>query len=224
MRSGVLLDLLVTNKEGLVEDVNAGGHLGCGDCEIVEFRILHGGSRAISRITSLDFRRANFGLFKDLLGGNSWVKALERRGIQESWLLFKHHFLHAQNWCISMSKKSRKGGRRPAWVSKEVLAKPKWKKNIYGTWKEGENTWEEYRNIVRVCRDAMRKAKVHLGINLARDVKDNKKSFSRYISSKRKARENVGPLLNEVGALMMEDTEKAELLNTFFAQVDYVAL
>jgi len=36
---------------------------------MVKFRILHGGSRAISRIKTLDLRRANFGLFKELLGG-----------------------------------------------------------------------------------------------------------------------------------------------------------
>ncbi|GAB0184844.1 mitochondrial enolase superfamily member 1 [Grus japonensis] len=65
----------------------------------------------------------------------------------------------------------------------------------------------------------MRKAKTHLKLNLARDVNDNKKSFFKYISSKRKPRENVGPLLNKVGALVTEDTEKAELLNAFFASV-----
>jgi len=32
-------------------------------------------------------------------------------------------------------------------------------------------------------------------------------------------RENLGPLLNEVGALVTEDAEKAELLNAFFALV-----
>jgi len=30
---------------------------------------------------------------------------------------------------------------------------------------------------------------------------------------------DVGPLLNEVGTLMMEDTKKMELLNVFFASV-----
>jgi len=38
-------------------------------------------------------------------------------------------------------------------------------------------------------------------------------------SSKRKTRDNVGPLMNEVGVLVMEDAEKAELLNAFFASV-----
>jgi len=111
-RRGVLLDLVLTHKEGLVESVQVGGSLGCSDHEMVNFRILRGGSRAISRIKTLDFRRANFGLFKELLGGIPWVRALEGRGVQESWLLFKHHFLHAQDRCIPLSKKSSKGGRR----------------------------------------------------------------------------------------------------------------
>jgi len=67
-RGGALLDLVLTNKEGLVEDVKVGGRLGCSDHEVVEFRILRGGSRAISRIKTLDFRRANFGLCKEPLG------------------------------------------------------------------------------------------------------------------------------------------------------------
>ena len=91
----------------------AGGSLSCSDHEIVELRILRGGSRAISRIKILDFGRANFGLFKDLLGGIPWVRALDGRGVQKNWSLFKHHFLHAQDRCIHLSKKSGKGGRRP---------------------------------------------------------------------------------------------------------------
>ncbi|GAB0187214.1 mitochondrial enolase superfamily member 1 [Grus japonensis] len=67
--------------------------------------------------------------------------------------------------------------------------------------------------------DAARKTKAYLELNLARDVKDNKKGFFKYISSKRKTRENVDRLLNDVGALVTEDTEKAELLNAAFASV-----
>uniref|UniRef100_A0A8B9PGQ4 Reverse transcriptase domain-containing protein n=1 Tax=Apteryx owenii TaxID=8824 RepID=A0A8B9PGQ4_APTOW len=186
---------------------------------MVEFRILRGGGRALSKIATLDFRRANFGLFRDLLRGIPWVRALEGRGVQESWLIFKHHLLQAQERCIPMSRKSSKGGRRPAWMSKELLAKLNQKKEVYRKWKGGQATWEEYRNAVRVCRDVTRKAKARLELNLARDVKDNKKGFFKYISSKRKTRENVGPLLNGVGALVTKDAEKAELLNAFFASV-----
>ncbi|GAB0178330.1 mitochondrial enolase superfamily member 1 [Grus japonensis] len=56
-------------------------------------------------------------------------------------------------------------------------------------------------------------------ISLARDVKDNKKSFYRYVSEKRRTRENVGPLWNEAGELVTQDMEKAEVLNDYFASV-----
>jgi len=88
---------------------------------------------------------------------------------------------------------------------------------VYGKWKEGQATWEEYRNIFRAHRESTSKAKAHLKLNLARDVKDKKKCFFKYVSRKWKTRENVGPLLNEEGTLVTEDTEKAELLYAFFA-------
>lgn len=44
---------------------------------MAEFRRLHRRSRAVSTITALDIRRANFGPFKDLLGGTPQVRALE---------------------------------------------------------------------------------------------------------------------------------------------------
>lgn len=104
-------------------------------------------------------------------------------------------------------------------MSRELLANLKRKKEIYGMWKKGQAMWENYRNVVRVCRDMTRKAKAHLELNLAKDIKGKKKSLYKYISSKRKIRENVGLLLNPMGVLVMEDAEKAELLNVFFASV-----
>jgi len=136
----MLLDLVLKNKEGLVEDMKVGGSLGCSDHEIVEFRILHGGSRAIRKIKTLDFRRDNFTLFKELLGGIPWVRAVEGRRVQESWLHFKRHFLHAQDRCITLSKKSRKGGRRSTWMSKELLPEPRQKRKVYGMRKKGQAT------------------------------------------------------------------------------------
>ena len=40
MRPDVMLDLILTNKKGLVEDVRVGGSLVCSDHEMVKFRIL----------------------------------------------------------------------------------------------------------------------------------------------------------------------------------------
>ncbi|KAF4790206.1 Galanin peptides [Turdus rufiventris] len=43
----------------------------------MDYRIWHGGSQGMNRITTLDFRRDNFGLLKDLPGRIPWIKGLE---------------------------------------------------------------------------------------------------------------------------------------------------
>lgn len=60
------------------------GSLGCNDHEVVEFRILRGESRAKSNITAMDFMRADFGQFLDLLGRFPWNKALEGAGSKKA--------------------------------------------------------------------------------------------------------------------------------------------
>ena len=104
-------------------------------------------------------------------------------------------------------------------MNKELLDKLKHKKEAYRGWKQGQVAWEEYREIVRAARDQVRKAKALIELNLARDVKGNKKSFYRYVGDKRKTRENVGPLRKETGDLVTRDMEKAEVHNDFFASV-----
>jgi len=66
-RRGVMLDIVLSSKEGLVHDVKLMGRLGCSDHEMVEFKILRAARRAHSKLTTLDFRKADFGLFRDLL-------------------------------------------------------------------------------------------------------------------------------------------------------------
>ena len=62
-------------------------------------------------------------------------------------------------------------------------------------WKQGCVSWEEYRAIVRVCRDRIRKAKAQMELNLVRDATDNKKGFYRYIGRRRRAKQSVPPLM-----------------------------
>jgi len=87
-----MLDLFLTKEEGLVGNRKLKGSLGFSDHEMVEFKILTAARRVYSNLATLDFRRADFGIFRDLL----WNKALERRKAQESRLIFNHHIFQAQ--------------------------------------------------------------------------------------------------------------------------------
>ncbi|GAB0176697.1 mitochondrial enolase superfamily member 1 [Grus japonensis] len=104
-------------------------------------------------------------------------------------------------------------------MNKELLDKLKHKKEAYRGWKQGQVAWEEYRETVRAARDQVRKAKALIELNLARDVKGNKKSFYRYVRDNRKTRENIDPLWKKKRDVVTQDMEMAEVLNDFFASV-----
>ncbi|GAB0187869.1 mitochondrial enolase superfamily member 1 [Grus japonensis] len=104
-------------------------------------------------------------------------------------------------------------------MNKELLDKLKLRREACRGWKQGQVAWEEYGESVRAARDQVRNAKALMELNLARDVKGNKKSLYRYISNKRKTRENMGLLWNETGNLVTWGMEKAEVLNDFFASI-----
>ncbi|KAK4830251.1 hypothetical protein QYF61_009318 [Mycteria americana] len=120
--------------------------------------------------------------------------------------------------CPERCRKSGKEGKRPAWLSRDMLVKLKSKRELHRQWKQGWVTWKEYRDTACLCRDGVRKAKAQLELNLARDT-NNKKGFYRYVNQKKKVKESVPPLMNKNGALVSTDEEKAEVLNNFFASV-----
>ncbi|GAB0205778.1 hypothetical protein GRJ2_003043400 [Grus japonensis] len=67
IRKGVLLELLLMNKEELVGEVVIGGCLGHSDHEVVEFQIVGERRKTTSKTSTLDMERANFGLLKELV-------------------------------------------------------------------------------------------------------------------------------------------------------------
>lgn len=81
----------------------------------------------------------------------------------------------------------------------------------------GQVTQEEHRDTVLVCRDGLRKA--HLESNLVRHMKCNNKGFYKCLNSKRKTRENVGPLLSRPWDLVAKDIENTKVASAFFALV-----
>ena len=71
---------------------------------------------------------------------------------------------------------------------------------------------------MRLCRAEIRRSKAQLEISLASAIKDNKKCFYKYVSSKRKTRESLHSLLDAEGNMVINDEEKAEVLNAFLPQ------
>ena len=87
-RGSKILDLLFVNREGLVGDVRVGGHLGLSNHKMLDFSILVGPQKGVSRTATLDFQRADFNLFRTMVESVPWEVVLESVGDQEGWECF----------------------------------------------------------------------------------------------------------------------------------------
>lgn len=92
---------------GLVRNVKVKGSLGCGDCEMVEVEVFGTVMRTHNKLAAMAFRRADFGLFKDLLGRVPWGRTPEGSGAQESMLIFKDSFFQVWEQCIPTKRKKK---------------------------------------------------------------------------------------------------------------------
>ena len=102
----------------------------------------------------------------------------------------------------------------PGWTGR--FFRDSGKKESYLSWKKAQATQEGYRDVVRSCREKIRKAKAQLECSLVTVVRDNKKYFYEYINNKHRAKKNLHPLLDMEGNIATEDEEKAEVFNAFF--------
>ena len=75
-------------------------------------------------------------------------------------MLFKKEVLKAQEQAVPLSCKMSWRGRRPEWMNRELFLRLQEKKRIYLLWKKGRATQKEYKEVVKVCREKIRKAKV----------------------------------------------------------------
>ena len=105
------------------------------------------------------------------------------------------------------------------WLNRDLRLELKSRMKDYGLWKSSQATYDDYRYVAKLCRKKIRKAKAQLELSSDSKVKDNNEYFYKYINSKRRARENLHPLLDAEGNMVTKDQEKAEVLNAFVASV-----
>lgn len=137
----------------------------------------------------------------ELVDKMPWKNAFEPIVVCQHWSLFKY-------WCQKLSRQSS----TLTWLSK-LLLELRWKKNVYGHWKQDQATWEDWRNTGPCCIEKICVAKAQLEWMLA----SSKKGFFKYVNCKGKTRDSIGPLLAEIVPAYEVTTHKAETFNTFFA-------
>jgi len=91
--------------------VEVSGCLGLSDHEMIEFLVQGDVKRGASKTTTLEFQRAEFGLFRTLVEKVPWERALKGKGVQEGCTFFKKQVLKVQEQAVPMCCKTNRRGR-----------------------------------------------------------------------------------------------------------------
>ena len=84
------------------------GRLGVSHHDILEF-LPDKVRRAVRKTTTMDFWRADFGLFKTWVGRVPWEAVLKDKGLQEGWAFFKKEVWKAQEQAVSIGTRQTRG-------------------------------------------------------------------------------------------------------------------
>ena len=88
-----------------------GDRLGLSNHEMTKFSVRGQVKRGASKTTTMDFQKADFGLFRMLVERVPWETVLKGRGVQAGGIFFKEEVLKTQEQAVPMCCKMNQRGR-----------------------------------------------------------------------------------------------------------------
>ncbi|CAJ0965440.1 unnamed protein product [Ranitomeya imitator] len=220
-RGAALLDLILSNRPDRITNLQVVGHLGNSDHNIVQFHLSFTRGTCQGVTKTLNFRKAKFDQLRDALNLVDWDNILRNKNTDNKWEMFKKILNRQCKRFIPCGNKRTRNRKNPMWLNKEVRQAINSKKKAFALLKQ-DGTIEaliNYREKNTLSKKLIKAAKKETEKHIAKESKTNPKLFFNYINSKRIKTENVGPLKNSEERMVVDDEEKANILNTFFSTV-----
>ena len=217
--SGNILDLVLCNHEGMIQEVRADGRVGKSDHDIITFEIDVGGRREQNKRLVYNYRKADFTAMRKAVTDINWFREWEGEDVNGMWVKLKNHIKELM--AKHIPTKTRKEVMQPQWMDNEVKRAIEKKKGAWKIWKEtgSRRSKEEYKKKVTETKKKIRNKKNALERKVAKCKKDNPKMYYAFINKSRKTRSKIGPLTDDGRDQITEPKEQAEVLNKYLASV-----
>ena len=225
-----LLDLLFTNEENLLSNMEILQPLGKSDHSIIKFSIPIS-SEQTKPIIKVQYEKGDYTKFKEDLSKINWADELNKHpeDVNEQWTFFKTNFSkieikYVPRKTVYINGKLSKKLSSP--LDRKTLLKIKKKNKIWSKMRKNLATEEEklqYNRIRNQIRKLTRKLKKMKENIIAKNAKTNPKAFWQYSQSKLKNRSKIPdlqiPKTDSPPKFASTDKEKAEVLGEYFSSV-----
>ena len=228
-----LLDLILTNEEDMVSDVQLHAPLGSSDHAVITFKF-HCYIDESKPKTIFKYDKGNYAAMTEELNSTTWLKDMKDSAptlsVEDMWGTIKAKLLQLRDDHVPKStvggSKAKLKGEFP--LSKETRDLITEKKKAHRRWiqhtdrSDAELFRREYNRVRNRCTRAIRKAQRAYERNIAAQSKKDSKAFWGLSRRRLKTKVGIAPLRSDphdANSLKFDDESKAQILQAQFESV-----
>lgn len=217
-----ILDLILTNEENVVSDVQYLAPVGSSDHCTLLFEYICKVQKTESITKKFKYDKGDYDGMREYLGNQEWNEGFDDLSEQESWNKFSNILEEAMKEFIPIhTSKGNRKRKHQLYMDREGFSLLKRKDRSWEKYLESKDIsdYKAYCDTRNVLRSHTRKLRHDFEESISTEIKTNPKAFWKYTQSKTTVRSGVSDLRDSDGNLCNEDESKAEILNDFFCSV-----
>ena len=214
-----ILDLILTNEEGMVSHMVHSAPLGKSHHSVLLFT-LHVYKEPAPFKSRYIFEKGDYSSMSELLRKIDWDSLLNNLNCEDAWEVMSEKIKEATDKHVPKTKPPKKR-KKPIWMTQEIMTKLKEKQTAYRTYMASK-TGADYCKYARlrnqtkwICRKAARDYERMI----AGEAKDNPKAVFSYAKKKMKTKSGIADLIKSDNTMASSSKDKANVLNDFFSSV-----
>ena len=215
-----ILDLVLTNETNMIERIEYLPPLGASDHLTIAAKLNLYTEVNQNNNHSLALNKTNFKEVCKALGEIIWEDLFQNKNIDECWSVIKNTLMG-----IVMehtpTRRMVNGKPKPPWMTAETRRASKDKSKAWNRYyfTKDNDRLKDFKKIRNRTTNLIRDAKVTFERNIATNVREDPKSFWKFVRSKTKVRPIIGELKSQDGTMAITDEQKADTINKHYHQV-----
>ena len=216
----IILDLVLTNEINMIERIEYLPPLGASDHLTIAAKLNLYTKVNQNNNHSLALNKTNFNEVRTALGEIIWEDLFQNKNIDECWAVIKNTLMG-----IVMehtpTRRMANGKPKPPGMTTETQRASKDKSKAWNRYyfTKDNDRLKDFKRIRNRTTNLNRDAKVTFERNIATNVREDPKSFWKFVRSKNKVRPTIGELKSQDGTMAITDEQKADTLNKHYHQV-----
>ena len=213
-----LLDLLITNEEGMISELEVKSPLGNSDHSCLQFCFNCYVEFKKTQVQRYIYDKGDYEGMREEIRDIDWEKELEKRiTVKEKWNFISKKINSISEKYIPKSKNTNKRKLKFASpLDQKSLAKIKKKHSCWKKYMASRNSenYKEYCKFRNQVRNLTKKARRNKEVEISKDAKENPKKFWSYVNNKTKTKPGIPNLQksDDKDDITKSDKEKAEVL------------